>query len=131
VPENFFFWEATNTPGAIPNHELQAPFGGQWESKDCPDCTTPPLTEYAFQLTGVLGARITSITRTNKVPKISFTTILGQNYRLEYKNNLTDASWNPVPGADTVAGTGGMVQVSDPDPNAGNLPRRFYRALLL
>jgi hypothetical protein len=50
---------------------------------------------------------------------------------VEYKNSLTDVSWTPLANAQNVSGTGGVVQISDPDPNIGNVPHRFYRVVLL
>lgn len=61
----------------------------------------------------------------NSVPRVSFATTVGQRYHLEYKDELTQASWQPVPGG-TVSGTGTVVQVSDPDPNIGTRSHRFY-----
>jgi hypothetical protein len=53
---------------------------------------------------------------------INFPTELGRSYAVEYKDAMTDVTWNPVA---TVEGTGGSVQV--PDPGAALLAKRFYR----
>ncbi|MGZ5552025.1 MAG: hypothetical protein ACXWHF_00145 [Chthoniobacterales bacterium] len=63
-------------------------------------------------------------------PQISFTTTAGYFYRVEYKNEMSDLSWTAVSGAETVIGSGGVLMISDPDPNLVTHPRRFYRATL-
>jgi hypothetical protein len=45
----------------------------------------------------------------------------GRVYELEYKNSLKDTQWQLLPLA---AGTGGLVQLTDPSPSAA---QRFYR----
>jgi hypothetical protein len=75
--------------------------------------------------------RITEFVFDNGVPQISFTTLAGRSHRVERKNALTDPNWVPLPNATNVAGTGGVVQVSDTEPGAGSLPMRFYRVALL
>ena len=56
--------------------------------------------------------------------RITFKTATGRNYRVEYKNNLTDAAWLPL-GSD-VTGTGGVVQVTDQGALTAQ-QTRFYR----
>jgi hypothetical protein len=51
---------------------------------------------------------------------ISFQTVSGFNYQVQYKTNLTDAAWNSV---STVPGNNGTQSVTDPIVNA----TRFYR----
>ncbi len=58
---------------------------------------------------------------------ISFNTVLGQTYRVEYKNNLNDPTWTAL-GAD-ITGTGGLVQVTD-TVSPGTLPFRFYHVVM-
>ena len=53
---------------------------------------------------------------------IVFDTIVGRSYRVDYKNNLTDATWLPL--TPNVVATG--VTLSVPD-NIGAQPQRFYR----
>lgn len=65
------------------------------------------------------------------VPRISFSTIEGGTYRVERSELLTKGSWSTVTGAGSVTGTGGVVTVDDPDPDAGTLPRLFYRVSIL
>ena len=78
--------------------------------------TVPVITEFVF----VSGQ-----------PRVSFTTVSGRSYRVDYKNNITDANWSTVMNAGSVAGTGGTVQVTDPDPAIPTLPSRMYRVVLL
>jgi hypothetical protein len=75
--------------------------------------------------------KITEIVKDSGVPRISFTTLAGRSHRLERTDSLTNPSWTPLPNATNVAGTGGAVQIHDTEPGAGNLPHRFYRAVLL
>jgi hypothetical protein len=54
---------------------------------------------------------------------ISFATVNGQTYSIEHSDNL--AGWTLVPGAPSVLGTGGIVQVVAT--NAGTFRVQFYR----
>ena len=61
---------------------------------------------------------------------LRFSTVAGRNYRLEQSDSVgEDAAWSAVPGASTVAGTGGIVTVTNFGASA--LPKRFYRVRLL
>jgi autotransporter-associated beta strand protein len=52
---------------------------------------------------------------------LSFRTLAGYNYQVEYKDNLTDANWTPLGSA--ISGNGSIQSLSDtPDPS-----QRFYR----
>ncbi len=62
-------------------------------------------------------------------PRISFTTVAGQLYRVEYKANLASALWTALPGAEIIGGTGQTIQIADNDPNISSVSRRFYRAV--
>jgi hypothetical protein len=64
------------------------------------------------------------------LPQISFTTAAGYFYQVQYRNDLSDLSWAPLGGVETIVGTGGIISLSDSDPNLGAYPRRFYRAVL-
>jgi hypothetical protein len=59
---------------------------------------------------------------------ISFVAIAGNTYRLEYKNALTDASWQPV-GADYVASCTARTELVDT--SAGSLTNRFYHVIVV
>jgi hyaluronate lyase len=60
-------------------------------------------------------------TRTGTNIVISFPTQSGFNYQVQYKNDLTDAVWNPL---GSVAGDNTVKSITDPV--MGNV--RFYRA---
>jgi hypothetical protein len=64
-------------------------------------------------------------------PRISFTTVAGQLYRVEYKADLKSALWTPLPGAEIIGGTGQTVQITDNDPNIASVSHRFYRAVVV
>ena len=71
--------------------------------------------------------RITAITNDGTGAHITFASLVGKNYRLEFKNAITDASWTLV--ADNIPGAIGTTQVDDP--GAVGLLRRFYRVLAI
>jgi hypothetical protein len=61
--------------------------------------------------------------------RLSFATEPGQSYRVERTDSLdAPIPWEPVPGAETLAGTGALVEVLDP--GAANRTQRFYRVRL-
>ena len=74
---------------------------------------------------------ITALMFVNDVARISFTTVAGKTYRVERKDSLLDAEWVALSNAANITGTGGIIQVSDPQPGVRNLARRFYRVVLL
>ncbi|MEY2486325.1 MAG: hypothetical protein QOH39_1973 [Verrucomicrobiota bacterium] len=123
-------WETATTSRSDPSFSDEAPFNNNWES----NAANGP-SQMAFQLNGVPESyrpRVTVLGFNNMgAPQISFTTISGQHYRVDYKNNLSDSTWNPVSGATNVSGTGNAVQVTDSDPNARSMMHRFYRVVLL
>lgn len=121
------FWETALNPSTEETLFDEAPFSEWWGSNG-------PLSQLAFQIHGVDATarpRITSCNFNNRRFQIVFTSASGQNYRVEFKDRLTDSSWLTLPGAETLQGTGGSIQVNDPDPNVRNLSRRFYRVILL
>jgi len=122
------FWETTSNVGARESLSRVSPFLGPWFSNSVPPGSPSDL---AFQLNGVVGPSITAFAFNEDVPKIRFTTTADQNYRVDYKNSLADASWTTVSGAEMVFGTGGVVEVGDPDLKVATLPQRFYRVELL
>ena len=121
-----FFWEATASPGAIPSNGLEAPYNGSWFAH----IFTGYPSKLAFQLMGVIAPRITAIASTGEPRGIEFTTTSGYNYRVAYKNALTDPAWTPVSGLEAVPGTGGIVQIIDPDPNVAARNSRYYKVTL-
>ena len=75
--------------------------------------------------------RITDLSLVSGAPQISFTTVSGRTYRVERKDTLTDPNWTGINNGSTVPGTGGVVQVTDNDPDALSSGRKFYRVILL
>ncbi len=65
---------------------------------------------------------ITAISLSGSTVTLGFTSVPGHQYRLLYKNFLTDAQWLALPGS--VAGTGGTVSLTD---TTAVVPTRFYR----
>lgn len=57
---------------------------------------------------------------------LGFPTVLGKTYRLERSDTLQNGSWQTV--LNNIAGTGGTVQIIDPDGAAQ--PNRFYRIVV-
>jgi hypothetical protein len=74
---------------------------------------------------------VTEFIFVNNQPRISFTTVNGRSYRVDWKPTITAADWITLSNATNVAGTGGVVQVTDTEPGVRNLPMRFYRVVLL
>jgi len=68
------------------------------------------------------AASIQDVLKTDQTLTVSIPSRPGHVYRLEAKDGLDDSiPWNPFP---LVAGTGKIIQLSDPDPGTG---QRFYR----
>jgi hypothetical protein len=61
-----------------------------------------------------------AITRSGRVPSLTFPTERGLSYVIQYKTNLTDAVWQTL---GTINGNGNGLSMSD----ASNPGRRFYR----
>jgi len=66
--------------------------------------------------------QITAITVTNGVATITWNSSSNQTYRLQYKDNLTDADWTDAPS--TVQATGASTSTTNV---TGAVPQRFYR----
>ena len=74
------------------------------------------------QLTVLVSPRLGSIQISGTNVAVSFQSVLGLNYTLQYKNNVTDASWTPATAA--TPGNGGTLTLYD----TNGLPAlRFYR----
>src|SRR3712207_5104228 len=67
---------------------------------------------------------VTEFVFANNSPRVSFTTVAGKTYRVERKDSLLEPDWVVLSNANNVAGTGGVVQVSDPQPNVRSLGQR-------
>jgi hypothetical protein len=70
---------------------------------------------------GLAVPRITAFSRSGRTNMVSFTTVSGQSYSLEFKNDLTNGTWTAiVPGTN---GNAGVMSLKDTNATA---PRRFY-----
>lgn len=118
------FWETTATVGSVTSVSDATPFNHFWQNNGSP-------AELAFHLEGVAEPQIIAVDLVNSAPRITFSAVVGQTYRVEFEDNVTSNSWSPLPGADMVSASASVIQVSDPDPNVRNLRHRFYRVLLL
>jgi hypothetical protein len=73
--------------------------------------------------------RLVSIAFTGPDVRLSFATEPGKTYRVERTDSLAaPVVWEPIPGAEAIAGTGAIVSVLDA--GAGNRTQRFYRVRL-
>ncbi|MBI3851466.1 MAG: CSLREA domain-containing protein [Verrucomicrobia bacterium] len=70
--------------------------------------------------------RITSIEKLGDDIRLRFNTVLGRTYGVDSENNL-DGSWSTL--TNNIPGDGSSVQAVDT--GTANVPRRFYRAVLL
>ena len=75
------------------------------------------------QLTVLVTPSITTIGVNGTDVAISFASLTGCNYTLQYKNTLLDATWTPINPA--TPGTGGVLTLHDT--YDGTQPTRFYR----
>ena len=64
---------------------------------------------------------IVSITQNGGAATVTFTTVTGLDYTLEYKVKIEDAAWNPL---GTISGTGASLFLTDTN---ATIPARFYR----
>jgi len=69
---------------------------------------------------------ITSIRFTNGVALITWNSVAGQTYRLQYKNNLADTVWQAA--APDITATGPTTTLADA---LGSTTHRFYRVMLV
>jgi Bacterial Ig domain len=69
---------------------------------------------------------ILSISLSNLVTTLKWSSVPGRTYRLQYKTNLLDANWTAV--TPNIVATGSVVTATNP---VGTTSRRFYNVLLL
>ena len=79
-----------------------------------------------FRVVVAQRPQVTSIEPTANGYAITFVTIPGRTYRVEYKDSLDDPSWLPLD-ADVVATADSLVVNDD----LGTSPQRFYRILVV
>ena len=65
---------------------------------------------------------VTSVTRTDNAVTLTWESVAGRSYRIEFKESLSDPAWSPL-GPDVTA-TATATTATDP---AAPAPRRFYR----
>ncbi len=87
----------------------------------------PPLSDAkSFVITVISPPLIQSITRSNDVVMLTWSSINGQNYRVQYRDDLGDPDWNDLPPDVTASG---------PTANKTDLitasVQRFYRITVL
>src|SRR5207248_400997 len=73
------------------------------------------------------ASRITNLSLSGPNVVITFASLSGRFYRLQYTDNLASGQW--LTAADNILGTGGLVQAAHVG-GAGR-PSRFYRLKLL
>jgi hypothetical protein len=76
---------------------------------------------FADQTGSIVPVRILTVARQGTNSVISFATVPGKNYTVQFKDSLSNVTWQT---AATVAGTGTTRTVTN---NTGVLNRRFYR----
>lgn len=93
------------------------------------DDGTPPLTATTTFAVGVVKRpQINSVTPdTHGNFIVSFGTLAGKSYRLEFKNSLLDSTW--LPAAPDLTASGSSSTISDELTNGA--ARRFYRVVIL
>jgi hypothetical protein len=69
----------------------------------------------------LVSPTITAIVQASPAAQISFSTVAGLSYTVEFKNAPESPGWNPL---GPVVGTGGIVSVTDPE---ATVPSRIYR----
>lgn len=112
----------------------QAHFGGNGQTTNSSSCATcdpdnDGLNNRQEFLVGTdpndaaSSVRLNTVSFTGSNANISFQSVTGVTYRVEYKDSLATNGWTIL--ADQILGTGGVIQLSDLE--AGVLPNRFFR----
>ena len=123
------FWAPTakKAGAGAPSHNRESLSIGPWYSNDEYPNMVPEL---AFQVFGTVVPRVLGTGFVNGSPVVRFTSKLGKQYRLEYRNSLAEL-WRAVPGRELISGTGAEIQADDPQADAKTARRRFYRVVVL
>ncbi len=87
--------------------------------------TNYTISYVAGILTVVARPNLTGINTSENQYTLTWPTISGQNYQMEYKNNLEDPVWTPL--GTSVTGTGNPLNIIDDN---NNVPQRFYRVTI-
>lgn len=91
-------------------------------SKDAAGRVSPTNSTSSVVILAPPRPVVTGIERSGDTANISFTTVNGVTYNLEYKDSLTGAVWNAL--SPSASGTGGIVTL--PDTNTPSASR-YYR----
>ncbi|HXG49553.1 MAG TPA: hypothetical protein VNO52_18165, partial [Methylomirabilota bacterium] len=90
------------------------------------DDGTPPARGTRSFTVEVRPALRSTVVVTDDGLTLSFATIVGRTYQVEYKNDLKDAQWLPL--GDPAVATSTSMSVSD---TLGTRPHRFYRIVIV
>jgi hypothetical protein len=84
--------------------------------------------KFTVTVTGTVTApfMITSVTASNGLAWITWNSVAGQTYRLQYKDTLNAANWQDI--TPDVVASGSSTTVTNP---LGNASQRFYRVMLV
>ena len=121
------FWAPVAGAVGAPSHSREVTTNALWYSNAFPFFPS----DLAFQLFGTAVPRAVGTGFMNGSPSVTFTSKAGKQYRLEFKNSITESSWRAVPGREVINGTGAAMAVDDPQVDAKTAPRRFYRVVVL
>jgi hypothetical protein len=122
-----FFWETTGQSNGFASQAKIKPFDGPWYTNAFPGSHS----EFAFRLEGASAPRLTTFaTLSGGAAEITFTTIFGYIYSVEYNDNLAGGKWMRLPGAEIISGSGDVIRIMDPNADIGTRPSRLYRAAL-
>lgn len=90
------------------------------------DTTSPGLSaSQSFTVTVIPAPYVQAATAVGTMMTISWSAIAGQNYRVQYKNLLTDPAWIDL--APAVSASGSTASITDPISPTG---QRFYRVVV-
>jgi hypothetical protein len=91
------------------------------------DSGTPPLSDAkSFQVIVVAQPKAGAVSFQGGILKISWNSVSGQRYRVQFKNNLNEPGWQDLPG-DVVASSALASKNDFPGPTS----QRFYRVLIV
>ena len=113
---NAFIWESLPASASVAQHAASFDFDGDGATNGSEWLALTNAADPASLF------RITSVVRVLPNAHVTFTTVLGRNYSLEFTTDLV--TWSPVAG--TFAGTGSPLTVAS-GPITG-FDRLFYRA---
>ena len=127
--------QASATPLSALEQWRQTYFGTTADSGDAADATDPDgdgMTNAQEYACGTSPTDSASVLKASLQVSLSdyvlgFPSVVGKTYRVERSDTPTNGSWTPL--QDNIAGTGGVIQVTDT--GVASQPRRFYRVVLL